>query len=144
MIANTSKSILGLLCLLCPLSFSQDQRPTQEPPLLTFADLQKSDSIDGPFRIEAFIIQTYKCPPCPKGAMCKPCIGDYIVLSDKVDEQVPEQIKRLRVFTDKPDQFEMKKKYSFILKVKGKIAPGHPIEEVELISFDSLKVSPQN
>jgi len=132
-------AIVFMLVGLMPIfSFSQGQDPTREPPLLTFNDLQKND-LDGPFRIEGFVIQTYKCPPCPAGMQCKPCLGDHIVVTDNVDEKDPGLIKRLRIFTGKPEQFALKKKYSFTVKVRGKRQTGHAVEEVDLIRFDPLE-----
>ena len=120
------------------LSLSQDKDQTREPPLLTFSDLQKND-LQGPFRIEGYVIQTYKCPPCPEGAQCKPCLGDHIVITDDVDEKDRAQVKRLRIFTSKPEQFELKKQYSFLVKVRGKLPKDRAIENVELIGFDRPK-----
>ena len=49
------------------------------------------------------------------------------------------KIKRLRIYTDKPEQFEVKKKYLFTVKVKGAVPPGRPITDVELVSFEPAK-----
>lgn len=77
----------------------------------------------------------------PPGAVCKPCIGDHIDVTDKLDEKNPALTKHLWIFTDKPEKFEMKKKYSFVVKVKGQPLNGHAIEKVDLISFDPVKES---
>ena len=138
MISRGTFAVILLVCLIPNLSLSQENK-TPEPPLLTFADLQTGDRDETPFRIEGYVIQTYKCPPCPKGAMCKPCIGDHIVITDNVDEKDPALIKRLRIYTEKPEQFEMKKKYSFVVKVKGKPRKDRAIEEVDLIRFGPLE-----
>src|SRR5439155_24420882 len=138
--------LFGVACLMCALSFFQEPAlsavPDQTqapPPRLTFSDLKRNDSIKGEFIVVGFVIQTYKCPPCPPNAMCKPCLGDHILVTDKVEEKDPAKIQRLRIFTDKPGQFELKKKYSFTVRVRGKAAPGHPLEEVDLISFEPVK-----
>src|SRR2546428_12935579 len=107
MIKRRLTIVVMLVCLMPILSLSQDKDPAREPPLLTFRDLQKND-LEGPFRIEGYVIQTYKCPPCPAGMQCKPCLGDHIVITDNVDEKDPARIKRLRIFTSKPEQFELK------------------------------------
>src|SRR5437867_1863690 len=107
-----------LVCLPVIVSFSQSQDSTPKPPLLTFDDLKKNDGIDGSFRIEGYVLDIYKCPPCPPGAMCKPCIPDNVVITDTADPKDLSKINRLRIFTDKPDQFEQKKKYSFTVKLK--------------------------
>jgi hypothetical protein len=85
---------------------------------------------------DTYVLEIHKCPPCPPGAQCKPCLGDYIVVTDKLDEKDPLLIKRLKVFTSKPERlewFELKKKCSFIAKVRGKVANGKPIENLDLI-----------
>lgn len=143
MMKITLRILLSLACLMPALSFSQDQPPADCPPLLTFNDLQKNDSIEGPFRMVGYMIFVYKCPPCPAGAMCKPCLPDHIVVTDNIDEKDPALIKRLRIFTDKPEQFELKKKYQFTVKVRGKIPKGHPIGDVDLLSFAGMPDSPQ-
>jgi hypothetical protein len=135
--ARSSIFAFALACLLAAFSFSQEKKSEATPPLLTFADLQKGAVDEAPFRIEGFVIEAYKCPPCPRGAMCKPCLGDHIVVTERLNEKdEPALIKRLRIFTDKPEQFELKKKYSFTVKVRGKPSPGRPIDAVELISFE--------
>ena len=70
--------------------------------------------------------------------MCKPCLGDNIVVTDNIAEKDPALIRRLRIFTDKPEQFELKKKYQFTVKVRGKIPKGHPIRDADLVSFAGL------
>ncbi len=135
MISKTLTSFFIVVCLLPALSFSQDRTSTPKPPLLTFDDLQRNDSIEGPFRIVGYVIDIYKCPPCPPGAMCKPCIPDNIVVTDNIDEKDFSKIKRLRISTEKPEQFELKKKYTFTVKVKGNVPPGRAIQDVDLISF---------
>ena len=120
-------------------AFSAAQDPTPTPaPRLTFSDLKRNDSINGTFIVDGFVIDTYKCPPCPPRAMCKPCLGDHIVVTDNIDERDPALIQRLRIFTDKPEQFELKKKYSFTVKVKGQTPKGRAIENADLISFEAI------
>ena len=128
----------ALSCSQAP-AFSAAQDPTPTPaPRLTFSDLKRNDSINGTFIVDGFVIDTYKCPPCPPNAMCKPCIPDYIMITDNIDEKDPALIQRLRIFTDKPEQFELKKKYSFTVKVKGQPPKGRAIENADLISFEAI------
>jgi hypothetical protein len=137
MIAERALAIIfTLVCLLGTVALCQNKIPPQEPPLLTFDDLKRNDGIEGPFRIEgAYVIEIHKCPPCPAGAQCKPCLGDYIVVTDNVDEKDPLLIKRVRVFTTKPEKFELKQKFSFVTKVRGKAPSGKPIEDLDLIDL---------
>jgi hypothetical protein len=136
MLKRTSTVILTIVCVMWTFSFSQDV--ARKVPLLTFNDLQRNNEIEGPFRIEGYVINIYKCPP---GAMCKPCNPDNIDVTSNLDEKNSALIKRLRIFTDKPEKFEMKKKYSFVVKVKGQTPKGRAIENADLISFDRVKES---
>jgi hypothetical protein len=120
-------------------SFSREQDSTGKPPVLTFEDLQKNDRVEGPFRIKGYVKAIYKCPPCPPLATCKPCMADNVEVTNNLDEKNPALIKRLRIFTDKPEKFELKKKYFFVVKVKGPTPQGRAIENVDLISFDPVK-----
>ena len=70
--------------------------------------------------------------------MCKLCLGDHLVVTDNLGEKDPALIQRLRIFTEKPEQFELQKKYSFTVRVKGRIPKGRAIENVDLISFEAI------
>lgn len=139
MFKRTSTVILTIVCMMWTFSFSQDQDSTRNAPLLTFEHLRKNDGVEGPFPIKGFVITIYKCPPCPPLAMCKPCIGDHIEVTNSPDEKNPALVRRLRIFTDQPGKFELKKKYSFVVKIKGQTPKGRAIENVDLISFDPVK-----
>jgi hypothetical protein len=132
--------MVTLACLAATLTFAQDKNPVPKPPLITFAGLQKSDLDKGPFRIEGFVMQVYKCRPCPEGAVCKPCLGDHIVITDNLREKDPALIKRLRIFNKKPDDFAVGKKFSFLVKVRGKILAGRAVEDADLISSVPLRI----
>jgi len=129
--------IVVLVCLLSTSTFSQTKLSPQDPPVLTFENLRLNFGIKGTFSIhDAYVIEIHKCPPCPPGAQCKPSLGDYVVVTDNIDEKDPLLTKRLRVFTGTPERLErfvLKKKYSFIAKVRGKVPSGKPIEDLDLL-----------
>jgi hypothetical protein len=63
--------------------------------------------------ITAFVTSIYKCPPCPPGAICKPCIGDHVTISD-----VPNTTdKSIRVLTKDFEKYSVGKKYTFLIKL---------------------------
>ena len=127
----------ALTFLLLTVGLSQEQN--QNVPLVTFSDLQQSDSIQSPFRIVGYVLNIYKCPPCPPGAMCKPCVPNNIIITDAADPKDLSRINRLRIFTEKPHELEPKKKYSFTVKLKHKLSAGQAITDVDLVSFEPLK-----
>lgn len=141
MIKRTFTIMFALACLVSTLSFAQDRSPVRKPPLITFAQLKRSDLDDGPFRIEGYVTEVHKCPPCPDGAQCKPCLGDYLMITDKPGERDPALIRRLRIFAkgQELEKLEIAKKYSFLVKVRGRIRVVKPAAEVDLISSVPLK-----
>ena len=38
--------------------------------------------VEGRLTITGYVARIYLCPSCPSGAVCKPCVGDHVVLSD--------------------------------------------------------------
>ncbi len=32
--------------------------------------------------LAGYVVKKYACPPCPAGAMCKPCMGDSVTIAD--------------------------------------------------------------
>jgi hypothetical protein len=61
------KTTTPFLFLLVLLATSAVYSQAHQPPLLNFDDLQKFDGVNTTFRIEGYIFDIYKCPPCPKG-----------------------------------------------------------------------------
>ena len=133
--------LLVLATLLAPTTFTLGQEPAKSP-LLAFDDLKKNDRIEGSFRIEGYVLDIYKCPPCPPGAMCKPCIPDNVVITDTADSKDLSKVNRLRIYTERADQFEQKKKYSFTVKLKQPFPPGQAITAVDLVSFEPSETRP--
>lgn len=62
--------------------------------------------------ITAFVNSVYNCPPCPKGADCKPCIGNYIMVADSLTGK-----KQFRVLVKKTDNFLTGKKYILLIRL---------------------------
>ena len=129
---------IPVLFVLTFLAASSVSSQTHQP-LLNFSDLQKFDGVNTTFRIEGYIFDIYKCPPCPKGAMCKPCIPESVVISDKIDQKDISSIKRLSIYTKDTDQFTLKRRYIFTLKIKGDLEKGKPIENVDLVNFRTFE-----
>src|SRR5258706_3874120 len=93
----------------------------------------------GTLVVTVFEIDPQNARRCPPQAMCKPCIGDHITITDKIDEKDKTLIQRLRIYTEKPEQLDLKKQYLFTVKVRGNVAPGRAIQDVDLMSFEPAK-----
>ena len=48
----------------------------------TVAALLTQHPSNGNATVTGYVTYLYRCPPCPPGAKCKPCMGDNLVLSD--------------------------------------------------------------
>ncbi len=113
--------LLSFLCI------AHSAMPQKEYPLISIDEIKtcKSDT----FRIKAKVIDRYRCPPCPPGAICKPCIGNHLTVSDGTGP--PKQ--QLIVFTKSPNEFEKDKMYLFVLRLSNKL---HPDSGTNLVSSE--------
>jgi len=55
-------------------------------------------------------------------------------VTEKLSEFVPALVMHLRIFTDKTDKYALRERHSFLVKVRGKIPPGQPIKDLDLIA----------
>lgn len=94
----------------------------------------------GTYNTEGYVVKIYTCPPCPKGAQCKPCMRDNIVISEnnKLLETYSLSDKEMILFVNSPKQFELGKKYTFSIKILDYKSTSEPINDVEIIGYNSL------
>src|SRR5690349_8809913 len=92
-------------------------------PKVTFADVGQSPA--DTLQFVATVKSIYKCPPCPPGAHCKPCIGDHVLVSNGNSEF------DFRVFTHQLSIFEENGVYHFLVRFRSKL---HRIDNIELIT----------
>jgi hypothetical protein len=124
--------LMGVMAFTAIAVFSQPGKPS----IVSFFHLENFDPANRVFRIEGYVLDIYKCPPCPPGAMCKPCIPDNITLVDSPDRSELSKLKRLPIYTDKTDKFRFTGRYRLTVKVKGDLAAGKPVASVDLVSID--------
>jgi len=71
------------------------------------------------FLVEGYVYYEYKCPPCPKGARCKPCASNHIYITVNKDRKLNTRYdtsKDLQIFTQKYRHFKIGKRYTFSLR----------------------------
>ena len=51
-------------------------------PNASISDLSRSHK-SGSYNVKGFVVFIYKCPECPSGMLCKACMPDNIVISEK-------------------------------------------------------------
>ncbi|HCW08077.1 MAG TPA: hypothetical protein DGG95_12015 [Cytophagales bacterium] len=86
-------------------------------------------------QLKAYVLDVYVCPPCPPGAMCKPCIENHctIVEEKPIDIMKVRLEDRVRIFADHPEKLEVGKQYLFT--VRFKIRTENSKDNLVLISY---------
>src|SRR3989338_541332 len=94
----------------------------------------------GTYNTEGYVVKIYTCPPCTKGAQCKLCMRDNIVISEnnKLLETYSLSDKEIILFADKPNQFDLGKKYKFSIKILDYKSTGESINDIEVVGYNSL------
>jgi hypothetical protein len=75
-------------------------------------------------QFKAIVKSVYRCPPCPEGSQCKPCLGDHVLVTNGNSEF------DFRVFTHQLSMFEVDKSYDFTVRFRSAL---HRIDNLELV-----------
>ena len=123
------KIILGItfiFILISAQAFAQG-RKQKSYPRVEIKDLESSkyDTLE----VIASVKSIYKCPPCPQGAQCKPCIGDH------VEVIYGEVAQWARFFTHEPEKYQAHKAYIFLVRFRSSF---HRIDNIEIISSSPI------
>ncbi|PIS47816.1 MAG: hypothetical protein COT17_01520 [Elusimicrobia bacterium CG08_land_8_20_14_0_20_51_18] len=104
--------------------------------------LKAKKPASGFFNTEGYVVKIYTCPPCPEGAMCKPCMRNNILISENANLQESYMLakKDMILFTDKAKDFRLGEKYRFSIKVMDYSTTGDSINDVELIGWEQPAV----
>ncbi len=94
-------------------------------------------------RLRGYVVMRYTCPPCPPKALCKPCMGDNIVLSDdpKLHERYDLSDREVIVFTPTPVTFELGKQVTVKVRVLERQNSNKGIPDLELVA-DAIEECP--
>jgi len=86
---------------------------------------------------EGYVVYGYECPPCPANDQCKPCMRNNIVISEKSTllESYDLSDSELLIFTDNTQQFELGKKYRFLIRLLETKSTSEPLNDLELVWF---------
>jgi len=104
-------------------------------------EIKQNNFTSGNFNTEGYVVKIYTCPPCPKGALCKPCMRENIVIS-KNNKQLDAYYlteNELIIFANNPKQFELGKKYKFSIKILDYKSTGKPINDIELVGYELIE-----
>jgi len=102
-------------------------------------ELKQKNVSEGSYNTEGYVVKIYTCPPCPKYALCKMCMGNNIVISEenKILETYSLAEKDLIIFTSLSNlkQFELGKKYNFSINITKYKSTREPLNDIKLIGY---------
>ena len=129
------KHTVSFYFLLCFVVF-----PCHAAPLTVEEYRRKAPSM-GEFEVEGYVVKQYRCPPCPVGAMCKPCMRDNILISAKKEivETYPPNGDYIVAFVSNSQQsFVLGHRYRMLIQVLAGTSTQYGINDVELKSAREL------
>lgn len=92
------------------------------PPAFTIAQFRAAPPIGQIARIVGYVVHSYRCPPCPKGAQCKPCATASAIFIADAPSHAPFALDAppadvAAVAAQDPDRFERGIPYRFEIAV---------------------------
>ena len=82
--------------------------------------VRNGESLPPLIKTAGFVLFKYKCPPCPEGAQCKPCMPNNMVVGSKPQDAKDYSAvlgdQQLTVYMDDPTPFADQMRYLFLLK----------------------------
>ncbi|MBU0467568.1 MAG: hypothetical protein KKF78_11070 [Candidatus Omnitrophica bacterium] len=109
--------------------------------IYSIEDIIKKEVTYGTYHTVGYVAKIYECPACPEGALCKPCMGENIVISHEQKELVGYDLgaKDLIVFVDDARSFKLGKKYLFLITVLDAKTTDQSVNNLKLIYSEILK-----
>ena len=128
MMINLFRIVILLISSTCCLALSASDG------ILTVPQFRALAPVSGNFKLTGFVVHRYQCPPCPEGAMCKPCIGDHVVISESAEllQNYPPDGPYVVVFTPEPEPLSLGKRYIFNVEVLGRTMTGFGVHDLRL------------
>jgi hypothetical protein len=114
-------SLMPLALLLwCPGLASASAADAAE---LSVAEFVAKHPGSGEYTLIAYIEEVYVCPPCPRNAQCKPCIGDNATISDNPPRAGTPGKERIMVFIapSDPAKLQIGRRYRLRVSLAGSL-----------------------
>ena len=88
----------------------------------TISQINQMRPIEGVIEVEGYVVGVSTCPPCPKNAVCAPCMPPYVIISEEKKEKELRQYqmtyKELLVQTNMKEGLALGKKYHLTIAVQ--------------------------
>lgn len=110
------------------------------PGFFTISQIKQHAASFNVYQTTGYVVKIYTCPPCQPDALCKPCMEDNIVISEKrarmesYDGVGPTE---LIVFTPETGSFRLGQEVNLVVRVRNSRSTRETINDVELVSAGS-------
>lgn len=105
-------------------------------------EIKKQRFGPGSYNTEGYVVKMFTCPPCPTRVLCKPCMGENIVISEEskiLTDYSSLTDNELIIFAQNPKQFQLGKKYQFSIQIiKNKRTTFDPVNDIELLGYKGV------
>jgi len=130
---------LSFLILLLAFNAYSELQPIRN--FNTVSDFIENKFTYGTYHTEGFVVETYACPSCPEGAMCKPCSKDYIVIAEE-KRPIPDLSlleREIIIFVDDSKRFQIDRRYRFLVQVRDVKSTVQDMNNLKLIYSEKIK-----
>ena len=101
-------------------------------------DLNKNNFSSGTYTTEGYVVKIYQCPVCREKELCKPCMGNNIIISEKnkLLNSYKVGFSELIIFSDDVSQFKLGEKYRFLFQMLDAKTTSQITNNVKLVYFE--------
>ena len=111
-----------------PAAYDEPRTPLS-PPSIDIGGLRTAPPLGRRVRFEGYVVDSYRCPPCPRGAQCKPCAMPTVIFVAAAKEHgrfswtaPPADVAAIAV--DDPAAFTPGVRYRFEVQVPERARDG--------------------
>ncbi len=112
----------------------------REEKVYSVEEFKNTEVSFGTYHVKGYVVKKYTCLSCPKGAMCKPCMEDNIVISDdsKRLKNYDLTVDQLILFIDDVKKLKLGKKYRFLIQIKNVRSVDEDFNNAKVIYFERI------
>lgn len=98
----------------------------------------------GIYRVKGYVSKIYVCPPCPPPNLCKPCMRNNVVVSERrkrVESYSSLGNEDVVIFAPTARRFVVGRRYTLVVRITDAKSTGDPIGDVHLVEPSREKAS---
>ena len=111
------------------------------PQIYSVAEFKTKNLPPAVYHIEAYVTFIYTCPPCPAGALCKPCSPNFAIISDESQPHTATNDltnKDLLLYRSSTEKLKIGHRYRFYIRVLEKDIYGGPGNAIKILNVKPL------